>query len=83
MLRKPLLVGLPVSALLLGFLGFATRPASSAQEVVPFATDPLYLPLVMKNAGGPTLGGCSMFPPDNPWNTDISNYPVHPNSAGR
>ena len=21
-----------------------------------------------------------LFPPDNPWNTDISNYPVHPNS---
>ncbi len=21
-----------------------------------------------------------MFPPDNPWNTDISAYPVHPNS---
>lgn len=81
MLRKSLLVGLLVSALLLGFLGFATRPASSAQEVVPFATDPLYLPLVMKNAGGPALGGCPMFPGDNLWNTDISAYPVHPNSA--
>ena len=22
-----------------------------------------------------------MLPPDNPWNTDISAYPVHPNSA--
>jgi hypothetical protein len=21
-----------------------------------------------------------VFPPDNPWNTDISNYPLHPNS---
>lgn len=23
---------------------------------------------------------CSIFPPDNPWNTDISGYPVHNNS---
>jgi hypothetical protein len=30
---------------------------------------------------GPTLAGCRVFPPDNPWNTDISAWPVHPNSA--
>jgi hypothetical protein len=29
----------------------------------------------------PMVGGCQMFPANNPWNTDISNYPVHPNSA--
>ena len=29
----------------------------------------------------PTIGGCPVFPADNPWNTDISGYPVHPNSA--
>jgi hypothetical protein len=28
----------------------------------------------------PTIGGCTVFPPDSPWNTDISGYPVHPNS---
>jgi hypothetical protein len=28
-----------------------------------------------------TLGGCTIFPADNPWNTDISGYPVHANSA--
>jgi len=55
--------------------------ATGAQGIAPLAAGPIYLPLVMKNAGGPTLGGCSMFPPDNPWNTDISNYPIHPNSA--
>ena len=26
--------------------------------------------------GGATAGGCSIFPPDNPWNTDISQAPV-------
>ena len=29
----------------------------------------------------PTIAGCQLFPPDNPWNTDISALPVHPNSA--
>jgi hypothetical protein len=29
----------------------------------------------------PTVAGCQLFPPDNPWNTDISTLPVHPNSA--
>src|SRR5688572_10546412 len=28
----------------------------------------------------PSLEGCEMFPEDNPWNTDISAYPVHPDS---
>lgn len=28
-----------------------------------------------------TLAIPQVFPPDNPWNTDISAYPVHPNSA--
>jgi hypothetical protein len=29
----------------------------------------------------PAGTACTIFPPDNPWNTDISGYPVHPNSA--
>ncbi len=31
-------------------------------------------------AGGPTVGGCAVFPPDDPWNTDVSNAPRHPRS---
>jgi hypothetical protein len=27
-------------------------------------------------AGSPTIGGCPVFPKDNPWNSDISGYPV-------
>ncbi len=26
------------------------------------------------------VGPCQIFPSDNPWNTDISNYPIHPMS---
>jgi hypothetical protein len=29
----------------------------------------------------PMLGGCQIFPADNPWNQDISTAPVHPRSA--
>lgn len=28
----------------------------------------------------PTIEQCAIFPADNPWNTDISALPVHPNS---
>src|SRR5690606_25187984 len=33
-------------------------------------------------AGGvsPVLGGCAMFPADNPWNQPIDDLPVHPSS---
>ena len=27
-------------------------------------------------AGSPTIGGCPIFPNDNPWNTDVSQAPV-------
>lgn len=29
----------------------------------------------------PATGACTVFPADNPWNTDISGAPIHPNSA--
>jgi hypothetical protein len=32
-------------------------------------------------AGVPTIAGCNIFPADNPWNVDISGYPLNPNSA--
>lgn len=30
--------------------------------------------------GVPMVGKCQVFPSNNPWNTDISQFPVHPNS---
>ncbi len=30
---------------------------------------------------GPTIANCPVFPSDNPWNQDVSNLAVHPNSA--
>jgi hypothetical protein len=29
----------------------------------------------------PTIAGCKIFPDDNPWNLDISGYPLDPNGA--
>jgi hypothetical protein len=31
--------------------------------------------------GSPVVGGCKIFPADNPWNLDISAYPLNANSA--
>jgi hypothetical protein len=36
---------------------------------------------VVAQGGVPRVGDCTIFPSDNPWNTDISDYPLHPNSA--
>jgi len=32
------------------------------------------------NTGLPVIGGCQIFPADNPWNRDITNDPLDPNS---
>jgi len=29
----------------------------------------------------PANAACTIFPADNAWNTDVSAYPLHPNSA--
>lgn len=34
----------------------------------------------LTSAVSPMYGPCQIFPNDNPWNTDISSYPVHPDS---
>ena len=30
---------------------------------------------------GPSVGGCSVFPGTNAWNTDVNGFPLHPRSA--
>ncbi len=54
----------------------SSTPSStpSDQTLPPIPSTPL-------NTNPPKIGSCQIFPSDNPWNTDISNYPVHPNSA--
>src|SRR5688500_8362679 len=37
---------------------------------------PIVAPLFAQGTAGP----CDVFPIDNPWNVDVSNYPIHPQS---
>lgn len=34
-----------------------------------------------EDKGPPVVAGCQIFPANDPWNTDISGYPVNPHSA--
>ncbi len=57
----------------------ATAPASNAGAAAAATISP---PVAV--TGGPTLGGCAIFPADNAWNTRVDDpqaYPVHQNSA--
>ena len=37
-------------------------------------------PTAVGTASGPVLGGCQVFPSDNPWNRDVSADPIDPSS---
>lgn len=47
------------------------RPASATEQAVRLAPP---------TPAGPIVDGCSIFPADNAWNTDISTFARHPNS---
>jgi hypothetical protein len=57
-----------------------TRPPTvTPTRVQPTATPtPPSIPTATPT---PSTSACTIFPSDNPWNTDISGYPVHPNST--
>ncbi len=58
-------------------------PAASAAVAAPAAV--AAASAAAGNTGGsPTIGGCPIFPADNPWNTRVDDpqaYAVHPSSA--
>lgn len=56
-------------------------PLMAAQASQPSAQTTVYLAWSAASRSVPELGGCPMFPADNPWNRDVSNDPVDPNSA--
>ena len=53
-----------------------TRTSTSTPTRTPTPPAPTATPTPT-----PGSGACTVFPSNNPWNTDISAYPVHPNSA--
>jgi hypothetical protein len=44
-------------------------------------TQPEPTPTPTPSGDVPVIAGCQIFPADNPWNQDISQLPLHPNSA--
>jgi hypothetical protein len=67
-----------------------TMPAASTTAVKPkstIAATHLSTPSPTKKPAPPAatsltkIGGCQIFPPSNPWNENVSNLPVNPNSA--
>jgi hypothetical protein len=65
--------------LILGIPGLCAAQVVSSQPANE--KDPASIDAVAPDVLIPPLSELQVFPPNNPWNTDISNYPVHPNSA--
>src|SRR5271168_3179579 len=42
---------------------------------------PVHAAIPASSSGPPIVGGCQVFPANNPWNTDISQYPLDKLSA--
>ncbi|HEV3154563.1 MAG TPA: hypothetical protein VGZ02_12215 [Candidatus Baltobacteraceae bacterium] len=59
-------------------LAACSQAAPSTQPFSPAGSGPA---LERVAAAPPVIGGCQVFPADNWWNTDISQYPVDPNSG--
>jgi hypothetical protein len=80
-----------VCALAFAFAGCGGGGSSSPAPSAPAGAVPTLAPTSAPtaapttppsgNSREPSVGGCQVFPSDNPWNTDISAYPVDANSA--
>ena len=51
------------------------------QSACPEGDHCVYLPLISRVSGPPTLAGCSIFPIDNIWNTAVDNLPLDSRSS--
>jgi hypothetical protein len=57
----------------------SSNPQLTTSE--PTTTAPVSPETIKEVAGGGSLGARRVFPANNPWNTDITNSPVDPNSS--
>jgi hypothetical protein len=57
---------------------YAADPAVKSSGKLPEINQPVLLGTADADAIAAAL---QVFPPNNAWNTDISKWPVHPNSA--
>jgi hypothetical protein len=63
-----------------GGLAGTPNPPPGSTNPPPGSTDPPPGSTQPPSGGGGTVAGLQAFPPDNPWNQDISGEPVDPNS---
>lgn len=71
-----------IGSVLLAATAWGTVVASTPDVVEEgaTATEPADRVTRTDSAALPTVGGCAVFPADNPWNQDISTLPLHPRS---
>lgn len=66
---------------LLVVLGLAVAAAGQVSQR-PSLANPLYLPIMVKDAGGASIAGCPQLPVDNIWNVRVDRLPVDSHSQG-
>src|SRR4051794_40344813 len=60
----------------------STTTSSTTSTTTSTSTTTTTTTTIPNGTGGvPTVGGCNVFPADNPWNTDITNAPLNANSS--
>lgn len=82
---KWIILVLPVSSMFCGPLPLDSNTRSDGESLAPAATashdgsatQPQGAPV---STQGPTIAGCPLFPPDNVWNTPVSDLPLDPRS---
>ena len=79
--RREALIRMSVTALVPGLLGAAgaeaTQEPRERRPKMPVIDHPI---LFNTPEADRILAGLQVFPPDNPWNQDVSQWPLHPNS---
>ncbi len=84
MSRRLLVVAPVVGALLLPALAVANQAGTPAGAAPALASAPAPAPAPAAAARAPkvhTVGGCQVFPANNPWNTRVDSKPVFANSG--
>lgn len=71
----------PFASLRFGWIAIALAAAcGGTPNEDPEASEIVLQPDARAGGVSPVLGGCAMFPADNPWNQPIDDLPVHPSS---
>jgi hypothetical protein len=80
--RREAIIRVGPCALVLGWLGIQRPGRPQDRDVRPQSRLPEIAQPILFNTpeADRILESLQVFPPDNPWNADISDWPLHPNS---